>query len=123
MGLTNLTDGISTAIANNPLASVGVATATGVAVGGVAGAVVGSAVSKRKKTKRKSKTTRKRNTNSKRKKGRRKPRTAGKRKDRSTKRIRYTKKGQPYVLMASGKARFIKKSSAKNSHKRKGGRY
>jgi hypothetical protein len=34
-----------------------------------------------------------------------------------------TKNGQPYVLMASGKARFIKKRGASSSRKRKGGRY
>ena len=50
-------------------------------------------------------------------------RTAGKRKDTSTRRIRMTKHGQPYVILKSGKARFIKKSSAKRSRKLKGGRY
>lgn len=50
-------------------------------------------------------------------------RTAGKRKDTSHRRIRQTKNGQPYIILASGKARFIKKSSARNSRKRKGGRY
>lgn len=50
------------------------------------------------------------------------PHTAGKRKDRSTRRIRYTKKGQPYVILRSGKARFISNKSARSSHKRKGGR-
>jgi hypothetical protein len=34
-----------------------------------------------------------------------------------------TKNGQPYVIMASGKARFISKKSARSSRKRKGGRY
>jgi len=57
------------------------------------------------------------------KKRQRQPRTAGKRKDTSKRRIRYTKNNQPYVIMASGKARFIKKSSARNSRKRKGGKY
>ena len=50
-------------------------------------------------------------------------RTAGKRKDRSTKRIRMTKNGQPYIILKSGKARFISKRSARLSRKRKGGRY
>ena len=50
-------------------------------------------------------------------------RTARKRKDTSTRRIRMTKNGQPYVILKSGKARFIKKSSARSSRKRKGGRY
>lgn len=39
------------------------------------------------------------------------------------KRIRHTKKGQPYIILSSGKARFIKKSSAKSRKKRKGGYY
>lgn len=51
------------------------------------------------------------------------PHTAGKRKDTSRRRIRYTKKGQPYVIGRNGKARFVKKSSARRSHKLKGGRY
>jgi len=85
--------------------------AVGAALGGLAGRAVGKRSSKRKSsTKRRSRV-------------RRTPYTAGKRKDRSTRRIRYTKNGQPYVLMASGKARFIKKSSAKLSRRRKGGRY
>jgi hypothetical protein len=41
----------------------------------------------------------------------------------SRKRIHYTKKGQPYVIIKGGKARFIKKKSARISRKRKGGRY
>jgi hypothetical protein len=99
----------------------------GAAVGGAAlGAGVVYVATRRKKkrsAKRSSRTTRKRSTSRKRARTRRTPRTAGKRKDRSTKRIRYTKNGQPYVLMASGKARFIKKRGAKSARKRKGGRY
>jgi len=44
-------------------------------------------------------------------------------KHRGTKAIHYTKNRQPYIILASGKARFIKKSSAKRSRKQKGGRY
>jgi hypothetical protein len=51
------------------------------------------------------------------------PHTAGKRRDTSRRRIRYTSKGQPYVLKANGQAKFIKSRSARSSHKRKGGRY
>lgn len=72
--------------------------------------------SKRKRKKSSKSSNRKR-------RGRYTPRTAGKGKDRSRKRIRYTKNGQPYVLMSSGKAKFISKSSAKRSRARKGGRY
>ena len=42
---------------------------------------------------------------------------------RGTKQIHYTKHRQPYIILPSGKARFIKKSSAKRSRKLKGGRY
>lgn len=42
---------------------------------------------------------------------------------RGTKQIHYTKNRQPYIILASGKARFIKKSSARTSRRRKGGRY
>ena len=55
--------------------------------------------------------------------GRYSPHTAGKRKDTSHKRIRYTKNGQPYIILGNGKARFISKRGAKQSHKRAGGRY
>ncbi len=105
--------------------------AGGLAVGATLAAVAVSAIKTKKKTTRRksssvSRGTRKKTTRRRTKsrgRTRRTPRTAGKGKDRSTKRIRYTKKGQPYVIMASGKARFIKKTSAKQSHKRKGGRY
>jgi len=74
-------------------------------------------------SKRKSTTRRKKSSSKKRKKSYKYARTAGKGKDRSTKRIRMTKTGQPYIILKSGKARFIKKSSARASRKRKGGRY
>jgi len=114
---------------------------------GVVGAVVGTAIavrhrkkSRRRKT-RKNKAVRKRVYRGKKrklkfgskayrkkylghkKKGRRTPYTARKRKDTSRRRIRYTKKGQPYIIIRGGKARFIKKSSASRSHKQKGGKY
>ena len=44
-------------------------------------------------------------------------------KHRGSKAIHMTKKGQPYIILASGKARFIKKSSASRMRKLKGGRY
>jgi hypothetical protein len=97
----------------------------GLAVGGTLGYIAGrkSSVSK-KSTRARSKRRKSRNYSSKKpKRQRRTPYTARKRKDTSHKRIRYTKKGQPYIIMASGKARFIKKKGARASHKRKGGRY
>jgi len=78
----------------------------------------------RRRKRYKNNSSRKRNRVYKHKKGQRyTPHTAGKRKDTSHRRIRYTSKGQPYVIMGNGKARFIKKKGAKIAHKRKGGRY
>lgn len=125
MGLDNLKNGLLSAVGAikaNPVE-------TALVTGGVVAATAASAValsrrkgkkgSKRKSTRKKSYTSRGRR----RTRRRRTPRTAGKGKDRSTKRIRYTKRGQPYVIMKSGKARFIKLNSARRSHKQKGGRY
>jgi len=121
MGLDSLKDGLqlisATPIASTAIAGGAVAAGVGVALG------VNSLVKKRRK-KAKSKARRK-TTYSRRKRKRKTKyaRTAGKKRDRSTKRIRMTKTGQPYIILASGKARFIKKSSARNSRRRKGGRY
>lgn len=99
----------------------------GVALGVGATTVINRVRSKKSSSKRKSKSrnTRKRNTShsKRRKKSYKYARTSGKGRDRSTKRIRMTKNGQPYVILKSGKARFIKKSSAHSSRRRKGGRY
>jgi len=78
---------------------------------------------KRKTTKRKLSPLMKRRKKIIARKGRQTPYTARGGKDRSTRRIRMTKHGQPYVIMKSGKAKFIKKSSARASRRRKGGRY
>lgn len=113
---------------------------TGVALGTIAGAGVtlagtkiATSISKKSTKKKKSKTssskkkkkTKKttRRTTRRRKHKQRKPYTAGKRKDRSTKRIRFTKNNQPYIILKSGKARFIKKSSVRRMRKLKGGKY
>lgn len=116
-GLNGLIGDVKQAI-SNPITSA------------IGGAVIGSAVTgtiiaaTRKSTKRRKKTSKSRKTSRKKKKRSYKyARTAGKRKDTSRKRIRMTKNGQPYVIMANGRARFIKKSSARQSRKRKGGRY
>ena len=119
----------------------------GSAVGGAAVFGTVKAVKARKKTKKKSTTTKRKTKKKaakkerklkfgspawrkkyikkgkKKRKGPKYARTAGKRKDTSTRRIRMTKNGQPYVILKSGKARFIKKSSARRSRKLKGGRY
>jgi hypothetical protein len=99
-------------------------------VAGVVGAVVGGAVvgttiagiSAIKKSSARKSSSRRRKTSSKRGHSHRgKSHKSGR--HTSHKRIHYTKNKQPYIILASGKARFIKKSSAKNSRKRKGGRY
>lgn len=143
-GYDNVISVLTDATGNITSEEIALAT-VGTAVVG-AGAVIGataykkSKAKKRKKTKKSSKkSTKKRKTTKKRKlkfgskayrkkylgkkRKQKQPHTAGKRKDTSHKRIRYTKHNQPYVILASGKARFIKKSSARMSKKRKGGRY
>ena len=95
----------------------------GVALGSIVGVLAAKGLSKKRRAKRgknrKKRSYSKKNT----RRSRRTPRTAGKRRDTSHKRIRYTKNGQPYIILRSGKARFIKKSSSKRSHKKRGGRY
>jgi len=121
--------GVLDTIRENPIVSVGSIAGTTALVGG--GLVIASKLrkSRKKSTRKKKRTSKKRKTcrrtkrTKKKRKGRRTPHTAGKGRDRSTRRIRMTKNGQPYVILRSGKARFIKKSSARNSRKRKGGRY
>lgn len=122
-----ITDGISNSFKG--LLKQPAATAVGGAVIGAALAGAGTyAVTSRKKSTRKaSRKTSRKSSGSKRKKSKSRSgsyaRTAGKRRDTSTRRIRMTKNGQPYVILKSGKARFISKKSARASRKRKGGRY
>lgn len=100
--------------------------AGGIALGATMGTAAAAIRSSGKKRKSKVKRRRVRKASYKprtRRKGRRTPHTAGKGKDRSHKRIRYTKNGQPYVILSSGKAMFISKRRARLSHRRKGGRY
>lgn len=103
------------------------------AIGGIAALGVTAAVihHKRKASKRKrhkNRSVRKRIRGGRVRRGvlrrfRRTPRTAGKRRDTSHKRIRYTSRGQPYIIGAHGKAKFISRRSAHSSYKRKGGKY
>lgn len=118
----NIIGDISDTIQSNPVISAAVGLG---AVAVTAGTIAAVSSSKKKKTtKSKSKSRKSSYTRRKSKKKNYKyARTAGKGKDRSTRRIRMTKNGQPYVILKSGKARFIKKSSARLSRKRKGGRY
>jgi len=101
----------------------GAATATGLLALGTAAVIIHRRHKTRKRKKTSHKSSRKRVPRGRVRHGRRTPHTAGKRKDRSHRRIRYTTKGQPYVIGAHGKARFISKKSAHSSYKRKGGRY
>jgi len=109
-----------TGLASNPIATG----AAGLVLGaGAAAGVAAIASSSKKSKKRKSKSVRKRSSKSRRARYQKKPYTAGKRKDTSHRRIRYTKNNQPYIILASGKARFIKKSIVRSARKRKGGKY
>lgn len=112
----------------------------GVALGGAVGYIAGRKSSSKKRKRNKSRSIRKRShshrklkfgskayrkkylSHSHRRK-QRQPHTAGKRKDSSHRRIRYTKNNQPYIILRSGKARFISKRSVSSSRKRKGGKY
>ena len=131
-------------VTEGELVSAGIGALAGLAIGGVAGAAIaGSSTkkSRRRKT-RKHKVVRKRVRKHKRKlkfgskayrkkylkhgrkkKHQRQPHTAGRRRDSSHRRIRYTKNNQPYIILSSGKARFISKKSVSSSRKRRGGRY
>lgn len=114
-------------IRENPLQTAGLVTAP--VLGGLAVRQVFKRRKKRKTSRKRKTIKRKRSRRSngrKRKTKRRRykyARTAGKRKDTSTRRIRQTKNGQPYIILASGKAKFISRRSARLSRKRKGGRY
>jgi hypothetical protein len=124
-GLQSAIGETKTFIGNNPLATIGGAAAGGALVGATVTAIATRKKRSRKSSVKKRPKARKRTTTRSKPKRRKYKyaRTAGKRKDTSTKRIRMTKNGQPYVILKSGKARFIKKSSARASRKRKGGRY
>lgn len=118
------TNAVSGVVKENPTLSILGAGGVGVGTGLLIGSSIGKKAKKRSKRTSASKSKRRK---SKRKSSKRRKikyaRTAGKRKDTSHRRIRMTKTGQPYIILASGKARFISKSSARKSRKLKGGRY
>ena len=122
-GLANVTVQASVIfqrLSSNPVATgVGGAIVGGTIVGAVAVAARARKKSTRKTASKKRASTRKRST----KRSGSYARTAGKRKDTSTRRIRMTKNGQPYIIKKNGQAEFISKKSARASKKRKGGRY
>lgn len=87
--------------------------AGGLALGGTVGYLAGRSSSKRKSSKRKSKS----------KSSRKRVHKYRGHRYTSHRRIHTTKTGQPYIILASGKARFISKKSARVRRKRKGGTY
>lgn len=128
-GLSNVFDRTSSTIKGllgNPAA-----TAVGGAIvgGAITGTTIAAVRSRKKGSRDYRRKSRKSSRRVRRKRVRRKKRsyryarTARKRKDTSRRRIRMTKNGQPYVILRSGKARFISKRSASTARRRKGGRY
>lgn len=99
-----------------------------IGAGVASGVVLGTGIlivsgARKKSVKRRKTTTTKRTTKKTTKRKSAIPRSKAKRwygKTRS-KKIKMTKKGQPYVILANGRARFIKKSRASSMRKRKGG--
>lgn len=105
-------------IRKNPVTSTATL-AGGALLGGTIVQIARKARKKSGATKTKSKTFTKR-------KKAKKPKTTSKKKtnkSKSRKKIHHTKTGQPYIILASGKARFISKKSEKLRKKRKGGYY
>jgi hypothetical protein len=125
MGINDLMqplEAVQSGVSNiTPTTAAVIAGGAGLVIGAGAGAGL-VAVATRKKTKK-----RKRKTTNKNKRTRKKKYNSSRRrkhtKRTSHKKIRYTKNHQPYIILASGKARFIKKTSAKRSKKMKGGYY
>jgi len=117
-----LTNNALNSIKVNPLLSAGLA-AGAVGVAGITTAVAIRSRKRKSKKRTSGRSSKRSRSNSRKSRPYKYARTAGKRKDTSKRRIRMTKTGQPYVILASGKARFIKKTSARLSRKRKGGRY
>lgn len=131
--LDTITEGVGSVLDNamgfvkeNPIATSIGATAVGVGSAVAISSVIGKATSKKRKTKTKRGRSRDRKFRSKQKhekkyKRKRKYKVYGKkgyqypkkRKSGTKKRtgkLYYTKKGQPYKILASGKARFVKKT-------------
>jgi len=97
--------------------------ALGAAIGAAASSKVSNSVSSANSVRKSRKRTYTPSKKRRRRSNRYTPRTAGKRRDTSHRRLRYTKNGQPYIILGSGKAKFVKKSGARSAHKRPGGRY
>lgn len=134
-GLSGIVGGVQTTLGKNSSAIIGGAAAAGVVAG--AGLLIASAVKKRTTTKRKKITHTKRGWKQdrarvskqkweqayqKRKRAlARKKRTKSSRskgRSRSTG-LKWTKNGQPYKILASGKAKFVKKTAATMRRRRR----
>lgn len=122
-GSNNVIDYVKNLAGTHPVASIAGATIGG----GIIGSIIGGKMSSRSnKTHRRHKKVKKSHSKKRRThnhKKRRYPHTAGKRRDTSHKRIRFTKRGQPYIIQRNGRAKFISNRSVSQSRKRKGGKY
>lgn len=105
-------------VRKNPVTSA--ATISG---GVLAGVTAVQIVRKRRKKSAKAKTKKRRVSKAKPKPRRKVSKKKRSPKKRSTKKILKTKKGQPYIILPNGRARFISKASAKRRRKTKGGYY
>lgn len=111
-------------VRKNPVTSAA-SVAGGVLAGGTVVQIVRNRSKKRAASKTKNKTSSKtkktKSSNRKRKSNKSKKNKSGSKSSRG--KIKHTKKGQPYIILPSGKARFISKKSEKARKKRKGGYY
>lgn len=114
--LPTMTD-VQTAIATNPLISVGIASLAGGAIGAGVASMVGSSSRKRRRGGRRDRKFKSKQKHEQRYKRKRKYKVYGKKgyhkpdrkARRGSKKIYYARKtGQPYIILPSGKARFIK---------------
>jgi hypothetical protein len=119
--MSNLLNAVQTFVSENKqeVAIGAIGTTAGIALG--AGTALALTSKKRRKTSKKRKSSKKSKRKSKRNKRKYYPERKGRKYSR--RKIRMTKSGQPYIILASGKARFISKSSARRSKRLKGGRY
>ncbi len=118
-GITGTIESIGGVVSNNPSAVIGSALVGGALVGATTAAIISrkkaSSKSSRKKhkkithTKRGLKQDRKRRSKQKWEVAYQKRKRKKKSHSRSRKGKHYTKNGQPYIILASGKARFVKK--------------
>ena len=114
MGIDSLIDGMVSTIQGNPITSTAGALGAGVALG-VGGSAIVGAIKSRTNKRSKSRSSRKRGSRithtrrglkqDRRRRSKQKWEVAYRKRKRG---VRYTKNGQPYIILASGKARFIK---------------